>query len=187
MYSFWKNVDGVSMTSVGKRFRKTKLIKPEISQLDSKDLLSDERAIFWIDLNDITSEELQNIYAQEIIPASRNGSFEGICLWFTCQFPTTDDKDPVILSTSPHDVPTHWKQTIIVLPDETEVEVSAPICFEINIKRSEEYARRYNIELQLMNSEEVVHPEPCECYMTKCIIIKKMLESYENNEIKTND
>lgn len=182
MYEFWKNIEGISMKCVGERFRKTKSIKPEITELKPEDILSEGRSILWIDINDITIDELQTIYTQEIIAVLKEGSYEGMCIWFTCEFPFTNEDEAVVLSTSPYDEPTHWKQTIVVLPTEVVVEKGMPVCFEMVIKRTEEMNRRYNIEFTMLDPEEVTHPEPCDCYMTKCIIIKKMLENYDNAE-----
>lgn len=179
LYEFWEDVEGVSMKCVGQKLRKEKSQKPEILQISSKDLLSDGNALFWIDLNDVTLEELDTIYHQEVVASMRNGKYQGLCIWFTCQFPS-ENNDSITLSTSPIEPPTHWKQTVIVLPEEVDVEVGSPITYELFIKRNENDRRRYNIEFVMLDPEGVTHPEPCDCHMTKCILIKKMLEQYEH-------
>lgn len=41
-------------------------------------------------------------------------------------------------------MPTHWKQTVIVLPEEQLVEENEPIAFQLDMKRDTENPRRWN-------------------------------------------
>lgn len=173
------------MESMGKKLRLSKSDKPDVIDLKADDILTEPKTISWINLNDITVEELDAHFVQEVVVAQKAGTYQGLALWFSCQFPNkVDDRNNIVLSTSPMDTPTHWKQTVVVLPNAITVEVGEPLAFELNIKRSIKNRRRYNIEFTMMDPEKVIHPEPCECYLTKCIIIKKMLEQYEKEDIE---
>lgn len=186
VYKFWENVSGVAMKSVGEHYRCVKSQKPEVLTITPEELLHEGEAIFWLDLRDVSVDELHTIYHQNILASSKNSSYQGVCLWFTCQFPSSNNALPVCLSTAPSDLPTHWKQTIVVLPADISVEKGSPIAYELYLKKSVEDVRRYNIELTMLDAEEVTHPEPCDCFMTKCIIIKKMLQQYQT-EINNKD
>lgn len=170
------------MKCVGELYRQFKSQKPEILDISKENLLHEGTVISWIDLKDIRSDELHTIYERCVVASAKNGQYQGLCLWFTCNFPSLSNEEAVVLSTTPGDPKTHWKQTVIVLPNELTVEEGSPIAFKIYLKRCTDNSRRYNIEFTMLDPEEIRHPEPCECHMTKCIIIKKMLQQYESGE-----
>ncbi|GLV39784.1 Arginine methyltransferase 8 [Carabus blaptoides fortunei] len=70
MYSFWNNISGISMQSVGKRYRELKSQKPEVLDISKDNLLTEGSSIFWADLRDITLEELDTLYYQNIMNLS---------------------------------------------------------------------------------------------------------------------
>lgn len=76
------------------------------------------------------------------LDASKSGKYQGVCIWFDCHFPQLSNNDPVVLSTHPGSPTTHWKQAVIVLPDEQEVEIQEPIAFQIDMYRDDAHLRR---------------------------------------------
>lgn len=67
-------------------------------------------------------------------------------MWFECFFPDLSadrNESRVILGTGPLSEATHWKQTVIVLPQEQVVEKGEPIAFQLDITRDKEFNRRY--------------------------------------------
>ncbi|XP_012552001.2 uncharacterized protein LOC101745013 [Bombyx mori] len=181
LYNKWNNVHGVSMSAFAKHLRKNKSTKPEILNIEQKDLLGDEVALCWINLREDSASDLNEFSIQHVVGAKKSGSYEGLCLWFECNFPSmseTKDENRIILDTSPNSLATHWKQTAIVLPQEVEVEEGEPIAFQLSMKRDTEHNRRYNLQMTLLDPEAVDHPQPCSCHMTKCILIKAFMESH---------
>lgn len=74
------------------------------------------------------------------------GKYEGVCLWFYCSFPNADnDNEQVVLSTSPKASSTHWKQTVLLLPEIAceSLEIGDPIAISLEMKRNEKNSRRY--------------------------------------------
>lgn len=99
----------------------------------------------WIDLREVTSDDLNEIKLRHVAVSNKVGTYEGICLWFTCTFPFPrgpNNSEPVSLSTEPDEPETHWKQTLIVLPNSMSVEVGSPMCYDLTIKRSTDSNRR---------------------------------------------
>lgn len=45
---------------------------------------------------------------------------------------------------------------------------------------------RYNLQLSLLDPEEVEHPVPCTCHMTKCILIKTVMQQHAEHTIAQN-
>lgn len=166
------------MTKFADQLRRQKSSKPEILTINPDDLLADETIMAFIDLNDVSSGDLDRFDFSEVIVAKKGGNFQGVCIWFDVLFPS--DNEEVILSTHPESESTHWKQTIIPLPTNIEtVEQLSPIAFKLSIQRHPEHFRRYNILLEILDpaSDDVNHPLPCDCIMTKCILTKAHLAS----------
>ncbi|XP_012534960.1 protein arginine N-methyltransferase 6 [Monomorium pharaonis] len=178
MYKFWNNVCGVSMRCMGKDYRKTKSLKPEVLLVNQDDLLAESKLLAWLDLNCVSIEELNLLGGEDyVVVCKEDGRFQGMCIWFAVEFPDGSE-----LSTGPHDEATHWKQTAIVLPEDIEVMRNEPVAFKLELKRDSSYPRRYNMELTLLDAEEVDHDIPCDCHMTKCIVTKKYIDELDGSE-----
>lgn len=177
---YWEDVCGVSMTRFADKVKAQSSQSPKIMTVKSDDVLSDPEVLLWIDLREITVEELNLFKIRHLAVIDKPGKYQGICLWFTCAFPAADT-EPVYLSTDPDEGETHWKQTVIVLPVDMPVEEGTPIPYEISIKRSEENHRRYTIEVQMLDDDVIEHPEYCTCFKTRCILSRAVLEKYEQS------
>lgn len=111
------------------------------------------------------------------------------------------------MSTAPSSKPTHWKQTIALLPDALTNDQNPTVkeddkfeCYVI-MNQSDDNVRNYVIDIGLNLLEEAngeeesesdeddgeEHPMPCDrdCKRMKCILIKATLERYEQE--KSND
>ncbi|EZA55418.1 Protein arginine N-methyltransferase [Ooceraea biroi] len=171
MYEFWDDVYGVSM-------RKVKSEKPEILLLNRNDLLAEGKLLAWLDLNCVSMEEINLLGGEDYVSVcEKDGKFQGICIWFTVEFPDGSE-----LSTGPCNEATHWKQTAIVLPTDIEVLQHQPVAFKLTFEKDALNSRCYNIKLILLDAEEIEHDIPCNCHMTKCIVTKTYIESQSNEE-----
>lgn len=182
VFDAWKSHDGVHMQAFGAALRAQKSLKPEVMVLSAENLLHEGIVMSWLDLNEVTIEDLNELIFNEVIVVQRSGRYQGICIWFDVDFPTNNDGTTVTLSTAPSFEPTHWKQTIILLPDQYQeyVEANEAIAFSLTMKRNEENPRQYKLEVTIMDPNEVEHSLPCECNFTKCILIKEHLKLSEN-------
>ncbi|XP_035733209.1 protein arginine N-methyltransferase 6-like isoform X1 [Vespa mandarinia] len=180
MFQFWDNVFGVSMKCIGKHYRETKSTKPEIVSINQDDILADSKLIAWLDLQSIILSEINTLGNEEYVSiCNKEGILQGICIWFSVEFPDGSE-----LSTGPLDTSTHWKQTVIVLPMDVKVEKNEPVAFNLELTKDTSKEREYNIKLILLDAAEVEHEIPCYCYMTKCIVTRKYLEEQSNDTIK---
>lgn len=177
----WNNVDNVRMNSFGEMLRRQKSSKPEIINMPPQNLLHNRVAMFWMNLNEIRSEELEYITFQEVIPIQHQGKHQGFCIWFDCRFPGESYENAIVLSTGPAAPGTHWKQCVVVLPDTVceELEENSPIAFKISMIRRNDDKRKYNLEVELIDSNEIEHPVPCDCHLTKCILVKTHLQNMD--------
>lgn len=157
---------------VGEEYRRLKSLKPEILTIKQSDLLAEGKMLAWLDLHCTTLDELNTFGGNEyVLPCNKDGKYQGICIWFAVEFPNGSE-----LSTGPMDDPTHWKQTAVILPTETQVEEGEPIAFKLQLNKDISNLRRYSIELIMLDSTEVEHDIPCHCRMTKCIVTRTYLE-----------
>ncbi|XP_055921962.1 protein arginine N-methyltransferase 6 [Eupeodes corollae] len=174
LYKYYNDVDGIKMTKFAKRLREQKSSKPEICCLKKEDLLAEGTVMHFMNLEEVTLEEIEEIKFESLVPIEYPGRFEGICIWFEVLFPAEAREDCVILSTEPQSPATHWKQCVVVFSDDAclDVEKGEPVSYFITMKRNPENARRYNLEVEVKDPEKVEHPMPCDCHMTKCILMK---------------
>lgn len=185
MYEFWNNVNGISLNSFGKILRAEATHKPIAEIIKPEQVLAEPEVLCFVDLREVTHEDTHSFKLQHLAVANKCGKYQGICLWFACTFPSYRT-EPVTLSTEPEEPETHWKQTVVVLPNEIEVDVGAPIAYEILLSRNKDNKRRYEIEVTMQDPEEIEHPEYCSCHMTKCILVRAMLERYEQGDMQIN-
>ncbi|CAD0203227.1 unnamed protein product [Chrysodeixis includens] len=189
LYNNWNNVHGVSLKCFAKELRATKNLRPEIVEVKPEDLLGEEIAYCWVNMREDTAEDLNEFTLKHVVGASKNGNYQGLCVWFECNFPQLPDgtgDGRVVLDTSPKSALTHWKQTVIVLPHEQDVEEGEPIAFELNMSRDPTSSRRYNIQLSMLSPEDVDHPLPCSCHFTKCILTKAVLAQHAERALIEN-
>lgn len=186
LFDDWENVSGIKMTKFAEQLRKQKSSKPEVLIVQKEHLLADDIVVAFLDLNDISPGELDRIDFNEVIVAKKDGKFQGVCLWFEVLFPSNDMEEDIVLSTHPQCAPTHWKQTVVPLPENIEtVEPLTPIAFKLVIQRHPENYRHYNLILEILDPDEVEHPLPCDCHATKCILSKAHLASLAGNGLQS--
>lgn len=181
-FQLWDNFNGVKMSALGQALRKGCQGEPQITHIAPSDLLSDGKEVAVLDLYQTTYEELNKISIKQFVAVNKSGDYQGICLWFTVEFPSVEGKENMILSTSPKSMKTHWKQTVIVLPVHLEVEENDPVAWELILERNSMNHRMYNINLTMLDPETETHPMPCDCSFMKCKVIKAFLAQQANEE-----
>ena len=104
-------------------------------------------------MNTISVSELDPLGCEEtVLVCSKEGKYQGLSLWFDVEFP-----DGSVLSTDPREEPTHWKQTVIVLPTSIEVSEKEPVAFDLKLHRNSTNPRRYNVVYTMLDALEVTH------------------------------
>lgn len=205
-FEFWDDILGVSMKwvhfciktitllhyllltsvllsrSVAECYRNTKSLRPEILLIPKEDILAEGKLLVWLDLTTTTLVELNCFGGEEtVLTCCKNGKYQGFGIWFDVEFP-----DGSMLSTAPTAEPTHWKQTVIVLPTSIEVNENEPVAFQLKLDKNSSNSRMYNISFIMLDPSNIPHDIPCDCYMTKCIVTKTYIEN-QRIEINTEE
>jgi len=110
---FWEDVYGFDMTPLAQHLlikermeeATVEIVKPDSILTDTFPLISLSLYTCNVDQLDFTSSFLLNGI----------GHVHKLVLSFDVHFPITQEQKKVVLSTSPHDQPTHWKQTTLWL------------------------------------------------------------------------
>jgi len=78
---------------------------------------------------------------------------------FSCSSPPPLSPDPVVLSTSPHATPTHWKQTVFFFPAELKISPGEAIEGRIDVSKDPKAPRSLVVKIRLekLNQELVYY------------------------------
>lgn len=134
------------------------------------------------DIN-LIEKELFFVIDQQMNDDNNSTLLDGICLWFDTIFTNNDEKKPlivwnkksdndgdqkmdeskktktefnrIVLSTSPSSEQTHWKQTLIFLPERLKAQKDDVFGFGIKMKPSQDNYRLYDIELNLLPKDHI--------------------------------
>eukprot|EP00088_Acartia_fossae_P015878 TRINITY_DN1880_c0_g1_i1.p1 TRINITY_DN1880_c0_g1~~TRINITY_DN1880_c0_g1_i1.p1 ORF type:complete len:413 (-),score=82.42 TRINITY_DN1880_c0_g1_i1:66-1304(-) len=188
---YWESVYGFNMLPVATRVLENKLSggAPEVLVLKESQLLSEPCVFTEYDLRWVQLDEVKSIRDRKFASITRDGKFHGVALWFSCDFkPVFYDEEmaekvrPVTLDTGPNAEPTHWKQTVIVVPrNDSEVEKDEIVGWEISMDQSEDNPRHYQLGLSLLDPETDEHPVPCECKMARCALFAALMQKEEDD------
>lgn len=110
---FWSNVYGFRMPSL----RTETLNKAQVEIVNSDRIVTDEYKLCTFDMYTCDTNST-NFKVEFKLCVNKTCPLTGIVGYFDSRF---DNTNPVTLSTAPHCPPTHWKQTVFLLPDPINV------------------------------------------------------------------
>ncbi|KAK9721401.1 hypothetical protein K7432_003431 [Basidiobolus ranarum] len=150
-YDFWKNVYGFDMSIMQEPMLKEALV----DVIDSKSVIATAACIKDIDHSTITSKSL-DFNTPFTIRATRTGAIHGFLGYFDIYFAgdggdgtgnSSNVGNPIIFTTGPHGIPTHWKQTVFLLENALNVTEGAEIKGVIRCQKNLYNPRELDIEL----------------------------------------
>ncbi|GFS15026.1 protein arginine N-methyltransferase 1 [Elysia marginata] len=111
---------------------------------------------------------------------------------------TAEQSNPEVVSlrTGPRDEPTHWKQTVIFLPQTIAVSADTNLASRVTMSQdTSNNKRHYNITVALTGDDDeeddsdedegadsdtsTDHPVPCQCGSGRCRLIAALVEKYD--------
>ncbi|XP_035268033.1 protein arginine N-methyltransferase 6 [Anguilla rostrata] len=140
---FWSTVKdqyGVDMSCMSDFARKCIMNNDiTVNLVTVEDVLSHPSKFAELDLHTVTEEQLKRVQGNFGCECFGSSSVNAFCVWFTVSFP--GEEKPLVLSTSPFNPETHWKQAVLYLHEPVDVIQDTKITGEITMYPSEESSR----------------------------------------------
>ena len=141
-FDYWDDVYGFDMSPI----KEIALREPVVDVVDAKSLVTDGVPILSLDILTCTKEDL-DFTSPFKLQALRNDYIHGLVAYFECAF--TQIHKPIGFSTSPMARYTHWKQTILYLPETLTVCAGEVLTGEISCRPNQRNRRDLDIGLNL--------------------------------------
>lgn len=110
---------------------------------DRQAILSNKCKIVDLDLVHMNKDDV-NFAATYNLNISKNAKVSAVIAWFDCHF--EDLKNKVVLSTSPYEYYTHWKNTIFYLDKPQNVEHGDSLKGSVAVRQSKENYRELDVK-----------------------------------------
>ena len=112
-FEFWEKVESFDMSAFVPLVAQQALGQPEVMCITAEQVMAPPEVVATLDLHTATVGELSELGQRCRFRATRSGIVHGYALWFSCSFQPT----AVVLATGPSDPQTHWKQSVVLLPE----------------------------------------------------------------------
>merc|ERR1711953_242814 len=146
---FWDDVYGFKMNCMKKRTKG----EAQVSNMDHRHVASELREIIKWDLKKCRIEDLS--FSRNVkLEANVTGQIHGLMASFDCQM--VPEENGRILSTSPLNESTHWKQTGFLFNDPIQVKQGDQISGKFQVKRNFKNERELKIFIKLSHEGRVI-------------------------------
>ncbi|XP_063796172.1 protein arginine N-methyltransferase 6 [Pseudophryne corroboree] len=153
---FWSDVKdmyGVDMTCVQSFARKCIMSQDlAVCSVYPENVLSHPVRFASLNLTSATQEDIGNITGSFQFHCFGSSLMHGFVIWFSVTFP---GENGVSLTTSPYGEETHWKQTVLYLDEEVQVQQDTEINGEIKMSPSEKNPRHLCVTLSYSIGSDV--------------------------------
>lgn len=181
----WADVYGLDFSLLAPLAKNALLKEPVIVDLTPSQLLAPAQPFVTLDLMAIDRAHTSHLSAHLTFSAAGDGTLHGFGLWFRCVFPgpAGNEEDCIVLDTSPGQPQTHWKQSVILLPDGYAVQAGDTLPVTLDMVQSSDNPRLYSIGLAMgpeesAELEDESHGPQCEC--AACRLLKACNERYSS-------
>jgi len=149
-FGFLADVRGFDLSCLAPLAAQQMLEAPQVVVVDAAQLIAPPAEVFHLDLNTATPADL-------LVPlggpahfiAQKAGIVHGYAVFFKVDFPRDEGRAAVTLSTAPDCPPTHWKQTVIMLPDMLGAEVGLRLDCALRLRKDEHNPRHCVLDLEV--------------------------------------
>jgi|APGre2960657444_1045066.scaffolds.fasta_scaffold01283_12 2-polyprenyl-3-methyl-5-hydroxy-6-metoxy-1,4-benzoquinol methylase len=150
-FQFWTSVDGFDLSAFVPHVAAAAVQEPLVTLVEASQLLAPPCRAASIDCATVSIGELSETGGLCRFRASRSGIVHGYALWFELTFPGCD----AVLSNAPGQPPTHWKQTVVLLPEMlmATAEVTTLDC-SLVLRKDRLLPRACEIELEVLGQDD---------------------------------
>ena len=153
----WKGYFDLNLSSVLPRLKNSDLTKHVIDTVEPSQLVHDAQLIHSIDLRTVKKVDLRTMRSLCEFHLDHTCIISGFCFWFDCYFSSTNNSSILSstrLTTSPYAMPTHWKQTLVFLPEDIYPLKGEIVPVMIKLKQSSDYRRQYHFSISIKKIKE---------------------------------
>lgn len=142
---FWRDVHGIDMSPLAPLATATACEKPQHRLVAPASLIASPFEVLGLDLASVKEAELQRFETNFRFDVPAGRSLDGFVAWFECDFGAAGR----LLSTSPSEAPTHWRQTVFSLRQPLEGGGGCTVEGLVTFERHEAYSRGYRVTFEL--------------------------------------
>ena len=153
----WKDYFGLNMSPFVEHIKNSDLNECVVETIEPSQLVHDAQLIQSIDLRTVRIDDLRSMRAFCEFDIENTCIISGFCFWFDCYFSATNNSSilrSTRLTTSPHASQTHWKQTMVFLPEDIYPLKGDTVPVNIKLKQSSENRRHYNLTIAIKKIKE---------------------------------
>lgn len=155
--SNWKKLYDFDLSPLTNKLKEKHLQQPQIQIIKADQLLSTPEIIAQVDVRYVDTDEIQRISKLFKFQSNKNSLLNSFAVWFECLFENQEESNDAIttvLDTGPHSSPTHWKQTVIHLPEALLISKEEEVSGIFELHQDVKNPRMYNITVALDESPE---------------------------------
>lgn len=128
-----------------------------IETIEPSQLVHDAQLIQSLDLRTVRIDDLRTMRSFCEFNLDNTCIISGFCFWFDCYFSSNNNSSilrSTRLTTSPYASKTHWKQTLLFLPDDIYPIKGETVPVNIKLKQSLTNRRQYQLSISLKKIKE---------------------------------
>lgn len=145
------------MSSILPFIKNSNLSECVIETIEPCQLVQEAQLIQSLDLRTVRMDDLRTMRSFCEFHIDHTCIISGFCFWFDCYFSSNNNSTilrSTRLTTSPHAAKTHWKQTLVFLPDDIYPVKGETVPVSIKLKHSLSNRRQYQLTISLKKIKE---------------------------------
>jgi hypothetical protein len=153
----WKDYFDLNMSPILPYIKNSSLNECVIQTIESSQLVHDAQLIQSIDLRTIRIDDLRIMRSFCEFDIDNTCIISGFCFWFDCYFSSNNNSSilrSTRLTTSPYSPSTHWKQTLVFLPEDIYPLKGETVPVNIKLKQSLQNRRQYQLTISIKKIKE---------------------------------
>lgn len=157
----WKDYFDLNFSPILPYIKNSDLRQYVVETIESSQLVQEGQLIQSIDLRTVKKDDLRSMRSFCEFQIENTCIISGFCFWFDCYFSTNNNSSilrSTRLTTSPHSTKTHWKQTLVFLPQDLYPLKGDIVPVNIKLRQSNENHRHYQLTIVLKKIKENSNP-----------------------------
>lgn len=151
--AYWRNLYGFNYGAFSRALDWSRRSQPLIETVPEAECLAEPQLVVRLDLAFVETDDIQNIVCAPKFVITKNDLLRAFAVWFTVEFDSGEGR-AIVLSTAPGQPETHWKQTVLILPNTLLVSKAEEVRCNLLLSRDATNGRSYNITVEV--------PEVCD-------------------------